>query len=747
VGVGLELKKVEKYPDWLYILFLTLPLLILYFRVLIGKTYLWDDALYLWYPYRHFAASSLSKGIFPLWNPYLLGGAPFQADIQSAIIYPFNLFLTPFISNGLLSSRMLQIVTILHVYLGGVFMFFLMKKLLNHKFSAFSCSLIYIMLPQIVYRSVQPIVLESMIWLPLLFLIAIHLVKKRCWLFSVLGGVIVALNLFAGFPHFAFMSFSLVSVYIFSYAIKDFFIEKDVKSGSFLILQSVTMFAIGAGLFAVQLLPSMEFTKIATRAVGWNYNLATDVSFHPLRLINVFIPKFFGNVSPLVNDFWIRTPYYSSWEMAIYFGMLPLAFAVYAFLRQRSFQIKFFAIAAVLSLWFAFGRYGFAYYLVYLTPVFHKFRCPARFVYLFNFSMIVLAGYGIRDMSTNRVDKKLVKKITIALLVFAFIIFLFVIGLFKGVFNNYKSFDTARKYSFISLVIILVTVLIFFKFENFKRIKYMPILLSLFLFLDLFLACFGVFEGPSKPEQFFAKNDAVRFFTRESGDFYRVNTRTKNMGLVFPRSIGCVHRFYTLQGLMPLRLLDYTSMKANVNQDIFQNLYNVKYSLGIRNGSPFFFENTDYLPRAKIYYNYLVEKEKEKVFKLLNTGEFDYRNTIILKNNPSLSKTPVSGEGFVRITEYKENSIILETKSEQSGILFLGEHYYPGWKAYIDDKEELIIKAFEAFRAIAIPAGVHKVKFVFKPVSFIRGRNISIVTLIFTTIIFIFSLIYYKKKP
>ena len=181
----LDLKKFEKYPDWLYLLFLVLPVVSLYSRVLIGKTFFWDDALFLWYPYRHFAASSLSKGIFPLWNPYLLGGSPFQADIQSAILYPFNLLLTPFISNGLLSSKMLQLVTIIHIYLGGIFMFFLMKKLLNHKFSAFICSLVYIMLPQIIYRSVQPIVLESMIWLPLLFCVVVHLAEKRFWLFSI----------------------------------------------------------------------------------------------------------------------------------------------------------------------------------------------------------------------------------------------------------------------------------------------------------------------------------------------------------------------------------------------------------------------------------------------------------------------------------------------------------------------------------------------------------------------------------
>lgn len=747
MGVGLELKKLEKYPDWLYILFLILPLVILYSRILIGKTFFWDDALSLWYPYRHFAASSLGKGTFPLWNPYLLGGAPFQADTQSAILYPFNLLLTPFISNGLLSSRMLQIVTIVHVYLGGIFMFLLMKKLLNHKFSAFFCSLIYILLPQIVYRSVQPIVLESMIWLPLLFLTCIHLVEKRHWLFSVLGGLIVALNLFTGFPHFAFMGFSLVSVYIFSYVIKDFFIKRDIKSGSFLILKSLTMFIIGAGIFAIQLLPSMEFIEIATRAEVWNYNLATDVSFQPVRLINIFIPKFFGNVSPLVNDFWLKMPYYTTWEMAIYFGILPLVFAVYALLRDRSFQVRFFAIAAALSLWFALGKYGFAYYLVYLIPVFHKFRCPARFVYLFDFSMVILVGYGIRDMLTNPVDKKLVKKIIIALLVSAFIILLLVVGIFEGVFSNYKSFAIARKYSLISLVILLITAFLLFKFEEFKKFKYFPIVLSLFVFLDLLFACFGVFEGRRKPEQFFAKNDAVRFFTKENSDFYRVNTRIRNMGLVFPRSIGCVHEFYTLQGLMPLRLLDFTSIMENLNPDVRLDLYNVKYTLGIREGGVRFLGRDDYLPRARIYYDYLVMKEKEKVFKLLNTGDFDYRNTIILNKSPSLDKKESFEDGLVRIKEYKENSIVLEIESKQTGILFLSEHYYPGWNAYIDGKKREVIKAFEAFRAVVVPSGNHEVRFVFEPDSFFKGRNISIVTLLFTTILFVLSLINYKKKP
>lgn len=626
-------------------------------------------------------------------------------------------------------------------------MFFLMKKLLDHKLSALFSSLVYMMLPQIVYRSVQPLVLESMIWLPLLFLVAVHLVEKRQWIFSVLGGLIVALNLFTGFPHFALMNFSFVSVFIFSCLMKDFFLKKKFQSGSYLILMSIAMFVIGAGLFAVQLLPTMEFTEITTREIGWSYELATDFSLHPLRLVGLLIPNFTGTVAPLGHSFWPDDFYYSAWEMVTYFGILPFAFAVYALLRRKGFKIKFFAIAALLSLWFALGNYGYAYYLVYLTPVFHKFRCPARFAYLFNFSMIMLAGYGIKDMLSRPLNKKIIKKLTVALLIIAFSISVFITGIFRDEFDEPRYFVTARTHSIVSLFIILTTALIIFKFDKFRKFKYMSVLLFLFVFLDLFMASPGVFEDSVKPKKYFAETEEMESFGPESGEYFRVDTRIDSLGeLFYPRNIGCVHKFYTLQGYMPLRLLDYTDMKNFLREDIRLDLYNVKYKLGIENGYQDFFERTDYLPRAKIYYNYLVEKDKETVLGILNSGQFDYREIIILDKVPSLYNLKYYEEGLVDITEYNENSISLEVFSKQEGILFLSEHFYPGWKAYVDDQEKRVLKAFGAFRAVAVPAGFHKVEFVFKPDSFIKGKIISIITLIFTIVIFAFSLISYRKK-
>src|SRR6202008_413997 len=50
------------------------------------------DLVTSFYPYRTLAARAVREGSVPLWNPYILSGAPFLAMAQSAIFYPLNFF-------------------------------------------------------------------------------------------------------------------------------------------------------------------------------------------------------------------------------------------------------------------------------------------------------------------------------------------------------------------------------------------------------------------------------------------------------------------------------------------------------------------------------------------------------------------------------------------------------------------------------------------------------------------------------
>jgi hypothetical protein len=62
-------------------------------------------------------------------------------------------------------------------------------------------------------------------------------------------------------------------------------------------------------------------------------------------------------------------------------------------------------------------------------------------------------------------------------------------------------------------------------------------------------------------------------------------------------------------------------------------------------------------------------------------------------------------------------------------LLFLDAHY-PGWHAYLDDKEAPILLANDAFKAIVVPEGTHHVRFVFRPKSVYIGMAVSALALV-----------------
>ena len=77
------------------------------------------------YPTYHFAQAWLTRGVIPLWDPYLFGGTPFVGDIQTALFYPTNL-LTYFLSNSI-TFRDLEYLSVLHFYIAGVGMFLFLR--------------------------------------------------------------------------------------------------------------------------------------------------------------------------------------------------------------------------------------------------------------------------------------------------------------------------------------------------------------------------------------------------------------------------------------------------------------------------------------------------------------------------------------------------------------------------------------------------------------------------------------------
>jgi hypothetical protein len=89
-----------------------------------------DLVSFLWPTYAY-AARSLWSGRVPLWNETLYSGMPFAADNQTSVFYPLNLL--TFLVFPSIPYRAMEWLVVLHFWLAGAGMYFLMRVLLTEQ--------------------------------------------------------------------------------------------------------------------------------------------------------------------------------------------------------------------------------------------------------------------------------------------------------------------------------------------------------------------------------------------------------------------------------------------------------------------------------------------------------------------------------------------------------------------------------------------------------------------------------------
>jgi uncharacterized membrane protein YfhO len=94
------------------------------------------------------------------------------------------------------------------------------------------------------------------------------------------------------------------------------------------------------------------------------------------------------------------------------------------------------------------------------------------------------------------------------------------------------------------------------------------------------------------------------------------------------------------------------------------------------------------------------------------------------------SKDPRAQMDRVRIIDDEPERIRLEVTVERPGYLVLVDSWYPGWNASVDGKPTPIYRADVLFRAVPLTSGQHTVSFEYRPLSFLAGAMVSLVSLI-----------------
>jgi uncharacterized membrane protein YfhO len=109
----------------------------------------------------------------------------------------------------------------------------------------------------------------------------------------------------------------------------------------------------------------------------------------------------------------------------------------------------------------------------------------------------------------------------------------------------------------------------------------------------------------------------------------------------------------------------------------------------------------------------------------------------------AIKKNVYTSTGSIQLSSYAPNKLEYTADLSADAFAVFSEIYYPyGWKASIDEQEVNHVRVDYTLRGLPIPAGKHKITFVFDPDSFKLGKRLSsissvIILLLFAGVVFV----------
>jgi hypothetical protein len=393
-------------------------------------------------------------------------------------------------------------------------------------------------------------------------------------------------------------------------------------------------------------------------------------------------------------------------------------------------------------------------------PGFKNFRIPAQIIFLYIFSIAVLAGKGLDSLKGAKALSVRSKQ----MLFFVLLLFLPLIiwsYAFTGHFSHFLSqhiqfagYAAERIFPIASVISraiffsygILFAVAVFLYFHDKKRISY-SMLTAALIFISI--VDLGSFSSPmiqsTDIKPLLDKGKLLHHITRNP-----MLSRAAIRGRCFIENAGLWYGFQDIHGYDPLilkRYVEYINRSQGLPPDNkvvnlhyvtrFDNnlvrLLNLRYVVDCEGKR--LVKINPYIPRCYIVHD-MATRDENEILDFMMEERFDPLKQVVFEegNAPekllSSGSVPASHEKC-RITSYENDEIKLVAEMVTPGFLVLSEINYPGWRVTVDGKAGGIFSGNYLFRIVPLHKGIHEVHFTFLPRSFIIGCVVSIITLVF----------------
>ena len=751
-------------------------LTLLYFHdVLTGKLLLAErDLTTFFYPFRSIWVETIRQGHFPFWNPYIKCGVPLFATIQPGVLYPLSL---PYLFLPL--DLAFNWTIVFHFFLAGAFTYGLMRELGASMQAALAGTFALLFGGYLI--SVHNVLntLMSFSWYPLVMWCGCRMVRTGLVRWAIAAGASLCCMFLGGGMEIVLLTFAsllLLCLYPRVLPLKD--LESGPNLQRRLIFLGLTL-VIFFGLTMVQILPFLELYGQSHRYGGVSLGEATLWSLDPRDLSYFLLPDLYGSR---------RTPElywkFQNYLKTIYVGPVILCLAGIYFFRQGKRGLVLLA-AMGLTLVFAFGGHTPLYPFFHkYFPLFSALRYPVKFLFLFVFYLCVASGLGL-DVVRQRFSEKRhppywCQGMLIAVILVLAALF-WVARLHPEQMQSlaHQWSGTLPESDYLPLVLhnfnrmlaltVLVLLVVFFGLRH-RLVRLGSPLLLILLTLDLFLGNRG-YAIKVDAAAFHADNTIIRTL-RADPDLFRFHVLPEardleitpvesfeeahqNRKKLLGNDLMMEHHLFDITGYnVPLQPRYENVIGLILNRPLgsiraLLDLLNVKYVLAAEPvdlpgfswiadgaGTSKLYENHHSLPRAFLVKQFQVLKSEQEYARAFIELTFDPASTILLDGAPTrfleLKKKPAVPDlkSAVRVVTYENNRIVLEVDSPEAAFLFMSEAHYPGWKAYVDGREEEILRADYVFRAIPVGPGSHRIEVVYQSLSFKVGLAVSLLTIV-----------------